>query len=119
MTKMDPQLKRKWLIALRSGRYKQGRDQLKRGRKFCCLGVLADVAGCRWEKTRNCSLPRPSLYGYTLSSLGLLLDMNNHWVSEQAQNKLSSMNDGSPAYDDYNKKPQSFKQIAKWIQEHL
>lgn len=37
------ELKAKWLTALRSGKYKQGKQALSLGGKFCCLGVLKDV----------------------------------------------------------------------------
>lgn len=41
---MNPQVKVKWLHALRSGEYRQGRYRLKgEGGGFCCLGVLCDV----------------------------------------------------------------------------
>lgn len=33
-----------WLDALRSGEYKQGRDALRNGDNFCCLGVACEVA---------------------------------------------------------------------------
>lgn len=35
---------RKWVTALRSGEYEQGREALRNGDKFCCLGVACDVA---------------------------------------------------------------------------
>jgi hypothetical protein len=40
----------KWIEALRSGKYKQGREALKRDEgdgsySYCCLGVWAEVAG--------------------------------------------------------------------------
>lgn len=41
---MDAQLKAKWVEALRSGKYRQGRSTLKHSGSFCCLGVLCDVA---------------------------------------------------------------------------
>jgi hypothetical protein len=45
--KMHPELKKKWLEALRSGEYKQGQGCLRKstseGDKFCCLGVLTDI----------------------------------------------------------------------------
>lgn len=34
----------KWVKALRSGDYKQGRGLLCENDKFCCLGVLCDIA---------------------------------------------------------------------------
>lgn len=40
---MNPEVKAKWVAALRSGEYKQGREQLKYGNEFCCLGVLCDL----------------------------------------------------------------------------
>lgn len=41
---MNPQYKEKWLKALRSGEYKQGGGYLQRDGKFCCLGVLCEIA---------------------------------------------------------------------------
>ena len=35
---------RGWVSALRSGDYEQGRNNLRRGDKFCCLGVACEVA---------------------------------------------------------------------------
>lgn len=43
---MDTELKLKWVEALRSGKYKQGKQRFKSADDtYCCLGVLADVAG--------------------------------------------------------------------------
>jgi hypothetical protein len=35
---------RKWVEALRSGKYKQGQHHLKWNNTFCCLGVLCDIS---------------------------------------------------------------------------
>lgn len=36
-----------WIMALRSGQYKQGKHRLRNDRdEFCCLGVLADISNC-------------------------------------------------------------------------
>lgn len=41
---MNPEIKQKWLNALRSGEYSQGRYQLRDDcNHFCCLGVLTDL----------------------------------------------------------------------------
>lgn len=40
---MSPELKAKWIVALRSGEYKQGRKRLRHMGRFCCLGVLCEV----------------------------------------------------------------------------
>jgi hypothetical protein len=52
---MDPELKRQWVAALRSGKYRQIAKSLRKsvnGRnRFCCLGVLCEIAG--EEKVRG------------------------------------------------------------------
>lgn len=41
---MNTQIKEKWIEALRSGRYKQGKLRLRdNDNNFCCLGVLCDI----------------------------------------------------------------------------
>jgi len=42
--KMNPEVKALWLDALRSGEYEQGVGILNESGRFCCLGVLCDVA---------------------------------------------------------------------------
>jgi hypothetical protein len=42
--KMNPEVKARWVAALRSGEYKQGAGQLRTAQQaFCCLGVLCDL----------------------------------------------------------------------------
>lgn len=42
---MNSEIKTRWLAALRSGQYGQGRNgYLRQGNLFCCLGVLCDLA---------------------------------------------------------------------------
>lgn len=51
--KMNPRIKAMWLEALRSGRYKQGKEYLNNRGRFCCLGVLTDLyiqeKGNKWD----------------------------------------------------------------------
>lgn len=51
---MKPEIKAKWLEALRSGNYEQGKGALRRQQSFCCLGVLCDLhakeTGEQWEE---------------------------------------------------------------------
>src|SRR3954466_4218538 len=47
--KLRPEVKEKWVAALRSGEYKQGRSYLHSQNpdgedRFCCLGVLCELA---------------------------------------------------------------------------
>ncbi len=41
---MNERIKNLWVQALRSGKYTQGHGYLMRDDKFCCLGVLCDLA---------------------------------------------------------------------------
>jgi hypothetical protein len=54
---MDQQVKSKWLEALRSGDFEQGKRWLHANGEYCCLGVLCEIAaeegvvtvGRRWQ----------------------------------------------------------------------
>jgi len=65
---MPAEYKAKWIAALRSGEYKQGRGKMynKEDDSYCCLGVLQKVLdgdkqiGCgyptlEWSRTKNMS----------------------------------------------------------------
>lgn len=40
---MNPEVKAKWIAALRSGNYKQTQYHLRDDYGYCCLGVLCDI----------------------------------------------------------------------------
>lgn len=40
---MNPEVKQKWIDALRSGNYEQGSEKLRSVSGYCCLGVLCDL----------------------------------------------------------------------------
>lgn len=42
--KLKPEVKTEWLNALRSGEYEQGTGSLCKDGKYCCLGVLCELA---------------------------------------------------------------------------
>ena len=53
---MKPEIAKKWVEALRSGEFEQGKFQLNTGFSYCCLGVLCelherDVGGEEWERS--------------------------------------------------------------------
>ena len=58
---MNQDIKRRWVEALRSGQYKQGRHRLCNAgvpdNSFCCLGVLTDLYakdhGEEWKRSRD------------------------------------------------------------------
>lgn len=53
---MKPEIKARWVAALRSGKYQQGLGYLSRNGCFCCLGVLCDLAAkdgvCKWDASK-------------------------------------------------------------------
>lgn len=100
---MDANLKKVWVEALRSGEYKQGTGQLYNydHNQYCCLGVLASVAG--W----NISADGTNVYGqgdrpgYATIFRVLGKDMPT---------KLWMMND---------REKKSFNEIADYIEENI
>lgn len=40
---MKPEIKEKWIAALRSGEFKQTQKRLRKDDTYCCLGVLCEL----------------------------------------------------------------------------
>ena len=99
----------KWIKALRSGIYQQGRGRLRlhlrgEGFRYCCLGVLCDLYDpSKWTGFRdNCFDGVEEVLGERhLAQLGLA------WREAQI---LMEMND---------RDRKDFGQIADWIEQHL
>ena len=102
--KLPKAKKTKWVKALRSGKYTQGKKKLKRVMgsdipgfynklakpEFCCLGVACDIG-----------IAKPKSDGYYAQETFMPGDL---------QQTLANMNDSGKW---------SFKSIAKWIEENL
>lgn len=103
---MNPELKAKWIAALRSGNYKQGRGRLKHAGRYCCLGVLGDVMGCQFTRhivfKDGIDVGDVGAYhsGFLSKHVGLHLNQ---------QSNLVCMNDGGKSFDE----------IADWIEANL
>lgn len=114
--RMDPEVKARWVAALRSGEYKQGCGQLRGcDDDFCCLGVLCDLyakeAGLEWSNDlmwdREDALPCAEVCIWA----GL-----PHEDPFAGKVRLSAWNDGAPHL---NTKAHTFLQIADLIEKHL
>lgn len=112
---MNKGLKRKWIAALLSGRYTQGRRALqdKFGRN-CCLGVLCRVLGLeqREAPTNRGIIPgigfvRQGVWFNTVLDRSLRDELG---ISLTQMNTLIEMNDD---------RKRSFMEIAEWIKKHL
>jgi len=121
-TKMNPEAKKRWIKALTSGKYKQGKDYLckfdSRGElRYCCLGVLCE------EEVEGDWVLQDREIGEACWRLevrrGKGVDSNAAMppieaerqvgLSESAFSHLASMNDLGV----------KFKTIAKWIENNL
>lgn len=122
MAKMNPEVKAKWVAALRSGEYKQSRERvLADGRGgFCCLGVLCDLyakaTGSQWE---------PDVGGLALPNGGLYYppEFVREWASfheDQQLVSIGSHEESVAVHNDGIHVPRaSFAKIADAIEEQL
>lgn len=84
---MKPEIKVKWVNALRSGEYKQGNGKLNRDGAFCCLGVLTDLAAkenlVQWKAEPeydwvNCVDDNESNFDFLTSSVIKWAELEQH-----------------------------------------
>lgn len=111
--KMNPEWKKKWLEALRSRRFKQGRGQLKIFEEnnkvtHCCLGVLTEVVDPNHTALQDGAefLPED-----VCKVVGIDTFMRE---AGDVQAELSEMNDAIAV----GPKP-GFARIIKWIEKNL
>jgi len=123
---MKKSIRNKWIKALRSDEYEQGRGQLaipvNEHDAFCCLGVLCDVLGEEFEQSPGkWAGLGVSVNGAGLECFGLPMRiLKETGLSCEQSSYLTYMNDGgcSPS-DGKHWKKQSLTQIARWIEKHL
>lgn len=107
---MKQDIAKKWVKALRSGKYKQTKEVLFNGTGYCCLGVLCEVVGMS---------PTRDLRGFHYDNMGLLLP-------EAAMQLSGIKTDGADliiagrytTLANQNDHGKSFKQIANFIEKH-
>lgn len=108
---MKPDIKAKWVEALRSGKYKQSQSVLRGASGFCCLGVLCDLAASEGVGEWECHNG-----GYVFDNMQGLLPYNVR--------KWADISDESPRAGDYcltvmNDSGKSFAHIADTIEKYL
>jgi hypothetical protein len=122
---MEKKQAMKWVKALRSGKFKQGKQQLrsendKGGCKHCCLGVLAEISGCNLGSITNQELLND--YGQTeMCGIGNVdgepdynEDGDTVLVTMRIKGKLKHFRSLAGANDG----GASFKRIATWIEKN-
>lgn len=129
LPKLKAKYKKKWLKALRSGKYEQGEGVLLYHGKYCCLGVLCDVVKDEMKEDFDFydeALPPEEVWELVLTkdSLKKLGDQAKVlWSDEYANRKspvsvlpLTMRNDGNGVFGG---RQQSFKKIANIIEKHM
>jgi hypothetical protein len=112
--KLPPEVKRRWVTALRSGEYLQGREALRKIDNdtlepvYCCLGVLCQLEGIEPESWLQSWLPPELSTKYPV--LGVpdpdsVPSGNNTW-----QQRLAMLNDDDEL---------TFEEIADVIEAEL
>lgn len=103
--KMPKELKERWLAALRSGVYKQGKGLLcDPAGRYCCLGVLQKVADGKVESRKSKALPMPTDNWYDKHGI-----CPERYKVAASPISLATMND----------KGNSFTDIADFIEEKV
>lgn len=113
---MKKKIKKMWIEALRSGKYKQGKNRLKNDkREFCCLGVLCDLhrkfsnKPLKWRKLED-----PSTRFY---------DGQQYYLPKSVQ-EWAGLDDSNPGAQYtplgyWNDSGKSFAVIVELIEKHL
>lgn len=126
---MNPDIKKRWLEALRSGEYEQGREALCSDGKYCCLGVLSDLAVedgiAKWQAPQNYSYSNDySIAGesaFLTDSIALwagLSSVEPSVIFEGQEKCLHELNDGDFATN-CKREPLNFNELADLIEEQL
>ena len=120
MVKTDIPLLRKWIKALRSRKYTQGKCSLvrnygERRPEYCCLGVACVVSGLTNDQIRDRLMLTDFKKGRELHSrLGLTVDkigrVEVFGEMVRAQNALADLND---------EQGKGFAYIASWIEKNV
>lgn len=127
MTKptMDKEIRAEWLKRLRSGEYKQGRATLKAEYadgvvKFCCLGVLCEIAAEQGVIERTTERTREVVFtSYDGDSAGLTGDVLS-WACIEGMDALGRLSGGVISLSGMNDSGgRTFCEIADVIEEKV
>lgn len=110
---MNPEIKTKWLEALRSRKYTQGTDYLRGNGKYCCLGVLCDVVQPeKWgQEDAFGVIPHDPNRKFKFE--------NNVYPSVELLDQVGLTEDQMQTLVDLNDGGKTFDEIAKYIEENL
>ena len=114
---MKDQIKKRWLEALRSGKYTQADSVLHDGKGFCCLGVLYDTElDTDWVQFTEDGMTDAGCYIY-----------KGHWVIDENSTSLGDKFREQQQIEDWeqgvlmdmNDDGKDFPTIADWIEVNM
>ena len=133
-TKMNPEVKQKWIDALRSGKYEQGSEKLRSVSGYCCLGVLCDLYAqehnVEWEfRGRGGTYLQPQDYWYFDDQSEFLPKIVMNWAGLKTHNPSvrvdieDNFDDDNSFYTDeianVNDSGYTFMDLSKIIEQQL
>lgn len=129
-TKMNPEVKQKWIDALRSGKYEQGSEKLRSVSGYCCLGVLCDLYAqehnTQWEFRGNEETNlQPMDYWYFGDQSEFLPESVREWAELNLYNPILRVEDDDEMFEvneevsTLNDEGYSFSTIADLIEAQL
>ena len=107
---MEPELKERWLVALKSGEYKKGKHLLNHDSELCCLGVLCEIL----ELPKRLISNRDNQFEYIYEEEGMFVTLSSSLLqklnmSSTIESRLSATNDQT----------ETFKEVIKLIEESV
>ena len=114
---MIPAIKKRWLKALRSGKYKQAQGKLYDGKDYCCLGVLYDIQyHGDWEQIGDFEYdgaPADAFAG------DWIIDKSGGNLSTKFREKCQIPDASETTLIEMNDEGSDFEEIATWIEAEL
>lgn len=108
MKKLPKKFKEKWVKALRSGDYEQGKFYLKNSKgNYCCLGVACKISGQKDEDIMGIAYPK-TIYN-SIPKVPMFFKRPTE-LQDDMLHTLSKMNDRGG---------KSFDEIADYIEKNL
>ncbi len=110
--KLDKEFATKWLAALRSGEYEQGKNFLFKNGKYCCVGVAGAICGISEQLMYDKSFFSNFTFGEKLNTLTIPNILKGSHSNSFVSN-LTTMNDGLTSEG-----TKTFKEIADWVEQN-
>lgn len=124
---MNPEVKDKWVKALRSGDYKQTSGQLRDHNGYCCLGVLCELYREEtkrggWDKLQRDQASTPVRVGYKVGGyMSVVLPPPSviGWSGLGSSNPEVKFDGKVTSLPELNDSGKTFEEIADVIEKSL